>query len=128
MTSPLVESFNRMQIQKINESRAKSNISIPEFRPGDLLSVEMKVNESGQLQTFEGRCIAKRNRGLHSSFTLRKVNAGTGVEIVVPIFSPMISNLKVIRTGKVRRAKLYYLRYLSAKKSRIQTREPKKIS
>lgn len=95
---------------------------IPEFGPGDTLRVEVRVVEGdkSRLQAFEGNVIAKRNRGLNSSFTLRKVAYGEGVERVFQTHSPLIASIKVTRRGDVRRAKLYYLRQRSGKSARIR--------
>ncbi len=98
------------------------NREIPEFGPGDTVAVQVKVVEGSRerLQTFEGVCIAKRNRGLNSSFTVRKISHGEGVERVFQTYSPLIESIKVKRRGDVRRAKLYYLRGLTGKAARIK--------
>jgi large subunit ribosomal protein L19 len=95
---------------------------IPEFRPGDTLLVQVKVVEGTRerLQAFEGIVIAKRNRGLNSAFTLRKISNGVGVERTFQAYSPLIDSVKVVRRGDVRQAKLYYLRDLSGKAARIK--------
>jgi large subunit ribosomal protein L19 len=97
---------------------------IPEFRPGDTLLVQVKVVEGARerLQAFEGFVIAKRNRGLNSAFTLRKISNGVGVERTFQAYSPLIDSVKVVRRGDVRQAKLYYLRDLSGKAARIKER------
>ena len=97
---------------------------IPEFRPGDTLVVEVKVVEGNRerLQSFEGVVIGKRNRGLNSAFTVRKVSNGVGVERTFQTYSPLIGNIRVVRRGDVRQAKLYYLRELSGKAARIKER------
>ena len=94
---------------------------VPAFYPGDTVTVQVRVKEGERerLQAFEGVVIAKRNRGLHSAFTVRKISAGIGVERVFPVHSPNVSNIERIRQGKVRRAKLYYLRGLTGKSARI---------
>ena len=94
---------------------------IPEFAPGDTLRVKVKVVEGSRerIQAFEGVCIARRNRGLNSSFTMRKISYGEGVERVFPLYSPRIEAIEVVRRGDVRRAKLYYLRGLTGKRARI---------
>ena len=94
---------------------------MPEFGPGDTVIVNVKVVEGTRerIQAFEGVCIARKNAGLHSSFTVRKISYGEGVERVFPVMSPMIDSIKVVRRGKVRRAKLYYLRQLRGKSARI---------
>ena len=95
---------------------------IPDFRPGDTVVVQVKVKEGNRerLQAFEGFVIAKRNRGIKSAFTVRKISHGEGVERVFQTYSPMIANITVKRRGNVRRAKLYYLRDLSGRKARIK--------
>jgi len=98
------------------------NKDIPEFGPGDTVIVQVKVKEGTRerLQAYEGVVIAKRNRGLNSSFTVRKISHGEGVERVFQTYSPMVSEIKVKRRGDVRRAKLYYLRGLQGKAARIK--------
>ncbi|MCC6296003.1 MAG: 50S ribosomal protein L19 [Pseudomonadales bacterium] len=100
------------------------NKDIPEFRPGDTLVVEVKVVEGNRerLQSFEGVVIGKRNRGLNSAFTLRKVSNGVGVERTFQTYSPLIDSIRLVRRGDVRQAKLYYLRELSGKAARIKER------
>lgn len=95
---------------------------VPEFRPGDSLIVKVKVKEGNRerLQSFEGICIAKSNRGLNSSFTVRKMSHGEGVERVFQTYSPIIAEIQRVRRGAVRRAKLYYLRALTGKAARIK--------
>lgn len=95
---------------------------IPEFGPGDTVTVQVKVKEGNRerLQAFEGIVIAKRNRGLNSSFTVRKISHGEGVERVFQTYSPLVSEIQVKRRGDVRRAKLYYLRGLTGKAARIK--------
>ena len=95
---------------------------IPEFAPGDTVIVQVKVKEGNRerLQAFEGVVIAKRNRGLNSSFTVRKISHGEGVERVFQTYSPLVDSIKVKRRGDVRRAKLYYLRERSGKSARIK--------
>jgi large subunit ribosomal protein L19 len=95
---------------------------IPEFAPGDTVIVSVKVKEGNRerLQAFEGVVIAKRNRGLNSAFTVRKISHGTGVERVFQTYSPLIDSIKVKRSGDVRRAKLYYLRGREGKSARIR--------
>ncbi|RMH44642.1 MAG: 50S ribosomal protein L19 [Gammaproteobacteria bacterium] len=95
---------------------------IPEFGPGDTVRVSVKVKEGNRerLQAFEGVVLAKRNRGLNSAFTVRKISNGVGVERVFQTYSPMIQEIKVVRRGDVRRAKLYYLRERSGKAARIK--------
>ena len=98
------------------------NKNVPDFSPGDTLIVQVKVKEGERerLQAFEGVVIGKRNRGLNSAFTVRKISHGEGVERVFQTYSPMIAGIKVKRRGKVRRAKLYYLRGRTGKAARIK--------
>lgn len=109
-------------IKKIEEAQLKTDV--PAFRTGDTLEVKSWVVEGNKrrLQAFEGVVIAKRNRGLHSAFTLRKVSNGEGVERVFQTHSPLVDSVVVKRKGKVRKAKLYYLRNLTGKASRIKER------
>ena len=95
--------------------------TIPEFGPGDTLKINVKVVEGSRerVQAFEGVCIARTNRGISSSFTVRKISYGEGVERVFPLYSPRIQNIEVMRRGAVRRAKLYYLRGRTGKAARI---------
>lgn len=104
--------------------QATQNRAIPEFRPGDTLRVGVKVveGERTRIQNFEGVCIARANRGLGSSFTVRKISFGEGVERVFPLYSPNIETIEVVRRGAVRRAKLYYLRGRTGKAARIAER------
>jgi large subunit ribosomal protein L19 len=94
---------------------------VPYFAPGDTVRVKVKVVEGSRerVQAFEGVCIARRNRGLNSSFTVRKISYGEGVERVFPLYSPNVSGIEIVRRGDVRRAKLYYLRALRGKRARI---------
>lgn len=105
-----------------NEQMQAAKKNIPDFSPGDTLIVQVKVKEGDRvrLQSFEGVVIAKRNRGLNSAFTVRKISHGVGVERVFQTYSPMIENIEVKRQGEVRRAKLYYMRGLSGKAARIR--------
>jgi len=98
------------------------NKDVPSFGPGDTVVVQVKVKEGDRerLQAFEGVCIAKRNRGLNSAFTVRKISNGEGVERVFQTYSPVVDSLAVKRRGDVRRAKLYYLRELTGKAARIK--------
>jgi large subunit ribosomal protein L19 len=107
-------------IEELEAQQLKSEL--PEFAPGDTLEVQVKVKEGNRerLQAFEGVVIAKRNRGLNSSFTLRKISYGEGVERVFQSHSPLIASIKVKRRGAVRRAKLYYLRDRTGKSARIK--------
>jgi large subunit ribosomal protein L19 len=113
----LLEEFDRKQAEKLNAARP-----VPEFNPGDTLKVNVRVveGERTRVQAFEGVCIAKKNRGLHSSFIVRKISYGEGVERIFPLYSPNVASIEVVRHGDVRRAKLYYLRGLSGKRARIR--------
>ncbi len=97
---------------------------IPEFRPGDTVRVSVRVREGEKerLQAFEGVCIGRRGAGISETFTVRKVSSGIGVERIFPLHSPNLAEIKVVRMGRVRRAKLYYLRKLSGKAARIRER------
>ncbi|PTQ07391.1 50S ribosomal protein L19 [Sphingomonas oleivorans] len=108
----------------------KNTKSIPEFRPGDTLKVGVKVVEGDRtrVQFYEGVCIARANKGMGSSFTVRKISFGEGVERVFPLYSPNIDSIEVVRKGVVRRAKLYYLRGRTGKSARIAERRDTKLS
>ena len=101
-----------------------TNAAMPEFGPGDTVIVNVKVVEGTRerIQAFEGVCIARKNAGLHSSFTVRKISYGEGVERVFPLYSPRIAGVELVRRGQVRRAKLYYLRGRRGKSARIAER------
>lgn len=107
-------------IDQINQEQMNKNI--PDFRPGDSVLVQVKVSEGGRdrLQAFEGIVIAKRNRGLNSAFTVRKISHNVGVERVFQTYSPIVDSITVNRRGDVRRAKLYYLRNLTGRAARIR--------
>jgi large subunit ribosomal protein L19 len=100
---------------------------IPPFRAGDTVRVNVRVKEGDKerLQAFEGVCIARRGAGVSQTFTVRKISSGIGVERIFPVHSPMIGSLQVVRRGRVRRAKLYYLRQLTGKATRIKERKAK---
>src|SRR5690242_9669195 len=102
---------------------AKARV-VPDFRPGDTLKVSIKVieGERERIQIFEGVCIGRKNAGVNSNFTLRKISYGAGVERIFPLYSPRITSIDVVRRGVVRRAKLYYLRGLTGKRARITER------
>ena len=119
----IIEQFEKDQIKSLVKGK-----KIPQFHPGDTVRVNVKVREGTRerIQAFEGVCIRKKNRGLSSSFTVRKISFGEGVERVFPIFSPSIDSISIVRSGQVRRAKLYYLRDLTGKKPRIVERIRKK--
>ena len=99
--------------------------SVPPFRPGDTLRVNVRVKEGDKerLQAFEGVCISRRGSGVSESFTVRKISNGVGVERIFPVHSPMLSEITVVRRGRVRRAKLYYLRHLTGKATRIREKK-----
>jgi len=109
------------EIEKEHMEALAAQRAVPEFAPGDTVRVTVKVveGERERLQAFEGVCIARRNRGLNSSFTVRKISYGEGVERVFPLYSPRIAEITVVRRGDVRRAKLYYLRGRTGKAARI---------
>jgi large subunit ribosomal protein L19 len=115
----LLEELNREQVAKLAALRP-----VPQFQPGDTLRVMVRVveGERERIQAFEGLCIARRNADVNSSFTLRKISYGEGVERVFPLYSPRITAIEVIRRGVVRRAKLYYLRGRTGKRARIAER------
>lgn len=117
--------MNKLVKQYEEGLRASLTTDVPDFRAGDSLRVHVKVTEGERerVQIFEGVCIARRMRGIHSSFTVRKVSYGEGVERVFPLHSPRLASIEVVRLGKVRRAKLYYLRGLSGRKARIEERK-----
>ena len=119
-------------IEEINQHNVKKILSekkIPEFFPGDVIKVGVRITEGKKerIQYFEGVCIAKKSRDLNSSFTVRKISFGEGVERTFPLFGTVIDTIKVIRSGKVRRAKLYYLRDRTGKSARIAEKIRKKI-
>lgn len=119
----LLQTIEAEQIAKLKAAR-----SVPDFRPGDTLKVGVKVKEGDRtrIQNFEGVCIARSNKGIGSSFTVRKISFGEGVERVFPLYSPVIESIEVVRRGVVRRAKLYYLRGRSGKSARIaERRDPR---
>ena len=119
-----IEDINKAAIQKLT-----ANKKITEFSPGDTIKVGVKIVEGKRerIQYFEGVCIAKKNRDLNSSFTVRKISFGEGVERTFALYSPNVDSIKVIRSGKVRRAKLYYLRDRKGKSARIAEKIKKKI-
>jgi large subunit ribosomal protein L19 len=115
----LLQQLEQEQVDKLAASRP-----IPEFQPGDTLRVGVKVveGERERIQVFEGVCIGRKNAGVNSNFTLRKISYGEGVERIFPLYSPRITSIDVVRRGVVRRAKLYYLRGLTGKAARITER------
>ena len=102
---------------------------LPAFRAGDTLRVNVRVREGDKerLQAFEGICLARRGSGVSETFTVRKISNGVGVERIFPVHSPMIADITVVRRGRVRRAKLYYLRHLTGKATRIRERKAKVV-
>ena len=119
-----IEDINKANLQKLIAGK-----KIPEFFPGDTIRVGVRIVEGKResLQKFEGVCIAKKNRDINSSFKVRKISFGEGVERTFALYSPVISSIKVIRSGKVRRAKLYYLRDRKGKSARIAEKMKKNI-
>ena len=115
----IIDKIEKQQMEKVLAER-----SIPNFGAGDTLRVNVKVAEGTRerVQAFEGVCIARKNAGIRSSFTVRKISYGEGVERIFPLYSPRISGIEVVRKGKVRRAKLYYLRERQGKSARIAER------
>ena len=115
----IIEDFENSQIKTLIKNK-----KVAQFHPGDTVRVNVKVREGARerIQAFEGVCIAKRSRGLSSTFTVRKISFGEGVERIFPIFSPSVDSVVLVRSGSVRRAKLYYLRNLTGKKARIVER------
>lgn len=116
----IIEQLEQEQIAKVTADH-----QVPEFVPGDTLRVNVKVVEGTRerVQAFEGVCIARSNAGLNSSFTVRKISYGEGVERVFPLYSPRLASIEVVRRGDVRRAKLYYLRGLTGKAARIREKQ-----
>jgi large subunit ribosomal protein L19 len=120
----VIQTLEAEQIAKFAEAK-----KIPEFRPGDTLKVGVKVVEGDRtrVQNYEGVCIARANKGMGSSFTVRKISFGEGVERVFPLYSPNIDSIEVVRRGVVRRAKLYYLRGRTGKSARIAERRDTRV-
>ena len=119
-----IEEINQSNVKKILEEK-----KIPEFFPGDIVKVGVRITEGkrDRIQYFEGVCIAKKNRDINSSFTVRKISFGEGVERTFALYSPIIDSIKVIRSGQVKRAKLYYLRDRKGKSARIAEKIKKRI-
>ena len=111
-----LEKYEKSQLKNLT-----SNKSYPDFNAGDTIKVHLKIKEGEKerVQVFEGVCIAKKNAGLNSAFTVRKISYGEGIERVIPLFSPQISKIELVKSGDVRRSKLYYLRKRSGKSARI---------
>lgn len=118
-----VKDFDERQIAKLTEGK-----EIPEFQAGDTVRVNVRIKEgkNERIQAFEGVCIARKNDGIGSNFTVRKISNGEGVERVFPLFTPLVDSIEVVRRGDVRRAKLYYMRGLTGKKARIKEKLPTK--
>jgi len=112
----LIQTLEKEQMQKLSAGK-----DMPDFGPGDTLLVNVKIVEGDKhrIQAYEGVCIGRAGSGFNENFTVRKISYGEGVERVFPLYAPMIDSIKVVRRGKVRRAKLYYLRGLRGKKARI---------
>ena len=124
--------LNMKTIEEINQANVKKILTekkIPEFFPGDSIKVGVRITEGkrDRIQYFEGVCISKKNRDINSSFTVRKISFGEGVERTFALYSSIVDSIKVIRSGKVRRAKLYYLRDRTGKSARIAEKIKKKI-
>ena len=119
-----IEDINKANVKKISAEK-----KLPEFFPGDIIKVGVKITEGkrDRIQYFEGVCIAKKNRDINSSFTVRKISFGEGVERTFALYSPIVDSIKVIRSGQVRRAKLYYLRDRTGKSARIAEKIRKNI-
>ncbi len=119
-----IEDINKEQIKKLTENKKIIN-----FNPGDTVKVNVRIIEGKKqrIQAYEGVCIAKKNRGINSAFTVRKISFGEGVERVFQLYSPNVESVELIRSGKVRRAKLYYLRDRKGKSARINEKIKKKI-
>jgi large subunit ribosomal protein L19 len=113
----ILQKFEAEQVKKVTEGK-----KIPDFKAGDTLKVNYRIVEGDKerIQAYQGVCIARKNAGINSAFTVRKISDGEGVERIFPLFSPRIASIEVVRKGDVRRAKLYYLRDLSGKSARIK--------
>jgi large subunit ribosomal protein L19 len=120
----LIQQLEKEQLEKMSAGK-----EIPDFAPGDTLIVNVKVVEGDRtrVQAYEGVCIGRSGGGLNENFTVRKISYGEGVERVFPVMSPMIDSIKVVRRGKVRRAKLYYLRHLRGKSARIVEKQDRVV-
>jgi len=119
-----IEEINKLNVKKISAEK-----KLPEFFPGDIIKIGVRITEGkrDRIQYFEGVCIAKKSRDINSSFTVRKISFGEGVERTFALYSPIVDSIKVIKSGKVRRAKLYYLRDRTGKSARITEKIRKKI-
>ena len=120
-----IEEINRLAVKKILAEK-----KLPEFFPGDIIKIGVRITEGkrDRIQYFEGVCIAKKSRDINSSFTVRKISFGEGVERTFALYSPIVDSIKVIRSGKVRKAKLYYLRDRTGKSARITEKIKKKLA
>jgi large subunit ribosomal protein L19 len=116
----LIQTLEKEQVDKLTAGK-----QIPDFQPGDTVIVNVKVveGERTRIQAYEGVCIARAGSGLNENFTVRKISYGEGVERVFPLYAPLVDSIKVVRRGRVRRAKLYYLRGLRGKRARITERQ-----
>ena len=116
----IIQELEKEQITKLTAEK-----QIPDFRPGDTVKVDVKVVEGTRerIQAYEGVCIARANKGMSSNFTVRKISYGEGVERIFPLYSPNVDKITVVRKGRVRRAKLYYLRGLRGRAARIAERK-----
>lgn len=116
----IIEEFEKQQVEKLTAGK-----EVPVFQAGDTVKVNVRIVEGSRerVQAYEGVCIARKNDGLNSSFTVRKISYGEGVERIFPLYSPRIESIEVIRRGKVRRSKLYYLRGRRGKSARIAERQ-----
>ncbi len=123
MAANIIETLDREEMDRVSSGK-----TLPDFQPGDTLRVNVRISEGDRqrIQAFEGVCIARGGAGLQESFTVRKLSFGEGVERVFPLFSPIVDSIEVKRRGKVRRAKLYYLRGLTGKRARIAERASKR--
>jgi len=121
----LIQEINKEQLEKLSAGK-----TIPDFGPGDTVIVNVKVveGERSRVQAYEGVCIGRNGGGINESFTVRKISYGEGVERMFPIHSPMIDSIKLVRRGKVRRAKLYYLRGLRGKSARIVEKQERQAA
>jgi len=119
-----IEEINKLNVKKISAEK-----KLPEFFPGDIIKIGVRITEGkrDRIQYFEGVCLAKKSRDINSSFTVRKISFGEGVERTFALYSPVVDSIKVIKSGKVRKAKLYYLRDRTGKSARITEKIKKKI-
>src|SRR5690348_4224817 len=116
----LIQQLEKEQLEKLSAGK-----DIPDFQPGDTVLVNVKVieGEKSRIQAYEGVCIGRAGSGLNENFTVRKISYGEGVERVFPLYSPIVDSIKIVRRGRVRRAKLYYLRGLRGKSARISEKQ-----